>query len=292
MTIVCQTIKTDRWKDITPVLGKTELAKALAAELFDDDSHVVRIDMSEYMEKHSVARLIGAPPGYIGHEEGGQLTEAVRRRPYNVVLFDEVEKAHKNVLNVLLQVLDDGRLTDSQGKIVDFTNTIIILTSNIGAMALLEDAGNTISKDTRTAVMDQVRYHFKPEFLNRLDEIVMFNSLSKEQLHHIVKMNVQHIGERLAEKDIQVEITTPAIEYILDEAYEPAYGARPIRRYVEKELVTKISRALMTLELAPHSVVTVMAKMDGRNQPCGLELRSVRHATYESDMSFKSDDEE
>jgi ATP-dependent Clp protease ATP-binding subunit ClpB len=249
-------------------VGKTELAKALAGELFDDDKHVVRIDMSEYMEEHSVAKLIGAPPGYVGHDEGGQLTEAVRRRPYNVVLFDEVEKAHKNVLNILLQVLDDGRLTDSTGKTVDFTNTIIILTSNVGAEILLGHAtaaleGRSLAEippldvESRNAVMNQVRSRFRPEFLNRLDDIVMFNSLSLKELRKVVQMSMKLIESRLAEKDITVELDTKATDYILEQAYEPLYGARPIRRYLEKELVTKISRALFSGEITKHSHVVV-----------------------------------
>lgn len=249
-------------------VGKTELAKALAGELFDDDKHVVRIDMSEYMEEHSVAKLIGAPPGYVGHDEGGQLTEAVRRRPYNVVLFDEVEKAHKNVLNILLQVLDDGRLTDSTGKTVDFTNTIIILTSNVGAEVLLAHATKALeeqgvdeipplSAEAKDAVMTQVRSRFRPEFLNRLDDIVMFNSLSLKELRKVVQMSMKLIETRLAERDITIELDTKAADYILEQAYEPLYGARPIRRYLEKELVTKISRALFTHTVRNHSHVVI-----------------------------------
>lgn len=240
-------------------VGKTELAKALAAELFDDDQHVVRIDMSEYMEEHSVARLIGAPPGYVGHDEGGQLTEAVRRRPYNVVLFDEVEKAHKNVLNILLQVLDDGRLTDSTGKTVDFTNTIIILTSNVGADLLLSAGNNNgrIPTSVKDEVMHRVRKHFRPEFLNRLDDIVMFNPLGHLQLREVIKMNLGLIAVRLAERDITIDIDDAGVNFILQEAYDPAYGARPIRRYMERELVTKISRGLFANEIVNHSHITV-----------------------------------
>ncbi|CAE7608814.1 CLPB1, partial [Symbiodinium microadriaticum] len=223
-------------------VGKTELAKALAAELFDDEKHVVRIDMSEYMEEHSVARLIGAPPGYVGHEEGGQLTEAVRRRPYNVVLFDEIEKAHRNVMNILLQVLDDGRLTDSTGKTIDFTNTIIILTSNVGAELLLSaGASGSIPEDQKELVMMQVRQRFRPEFLNRLDEIVMFNPLGLSQLRHIVDMNLSLIASRLTDRDVQLEMDDSAIDFVLQQSYDPSYGARPLRRYMEKYLVTKIS---------------------------------------------------
>eukprot|EP00599_Poterioochromonas_sp_BG-1_P009899 CAMPEP_0173144540 /NCGR_PEP_ID=MMETSP1105-20130129/7287_1 /TAXON_ID=2985 /ORGANISM="Ochromonas sp., Strain BG-1" /LENGTH=886 /DNA_ID=CAMNT_0014058227 /DNA_START=46 /DNA_END=2706 /DNA_ORIENTATION=- len=245
-------------------VGKTELAKALAAELFDDESHVVRIDMSEYMEEHSVARLIGAPPGYIGHDEGGQLTEAIRRRPYNVVLFDEMEKAHRNVLNILLQVLDDGRLTDSTGKTVDFTNTIIILTSNIGADILLKNinnnkVGDPISELTKQEVMAVVRRNFRPEFLNRLDEIIMFNPLGLQQLRHIIQMNVKLIANRLQERDIAIELDTAAMDFVLQQAYDPIYGARPLRRYLEKHLVTMISKGIFSGEIPNHSLVRVTA---------------------------------
>jgi ATP-dependent Clp protease ATP-binding subunit ClpB len=241
-------------------VGKTELAKALAAELFDDEKHVVRIDMSEYMEEHSVARLIGAPPGYVGHEEGGQLTEAVRRRPYNVVLFDEIEKAHRNVMNILLQVLDDGRLTDSTGKTVDFTNTIIILTSNVGAELLLSaGTGGTIPDDTKAAVMQQVKSRFRPEFLNRLDEIVMFNPLGLQQLRHIVDMNLSLISSRLVDRDVQLEIDDSAVDFVLQQSYDPAYGARPLRRYMEKVLVTKISRGIFSGTIPNHSRVLITA---------------------------------
>jgi ATP-dependent Clp protease ATP-binding subunit ClpB len=239
-------------------VGKTELAKALAAELFDDDKHIVRMDMSEYMEEHSVARLIGAPPGYVGHDEGGQLTEAVRRHPYNVVLFDEIEKAHRNVMNIMLQVLDDGRLTDSLGKTVDFTNTIIILTSNIGADLLLSGSTNgVIPESVRENVMNRVKTHFRPEFLNRLDDIVMFNPLGISQLRHIVEANVKLISKRLEDRDIVVTVDDKAVNYILEQSYDPAYGARPLRRYLEKHVVTRISRGLFSLEITNHSRVTI-----------------------------------
>eukprot|EP01039_Chlorochromonas_danica_P001765 gene1765-1927_t len=241
-------------------VGKTELAKALAAELFDDDKHVVRIDMSEYMEEHSVARLIGAPPGYVGHDEGGQLTEAIRRRPYNVVLFDEVEKAHRNVLNILLQVLDDGRLTDSSGKTVDFTNTIIILTSNVGAEHLLKagQAGG-ITEAIREQVMALVRRQFRPEFLNRLDDIIFFQPLGLPQLRRIIEMNVDLIVERLQERDIQLELDSSAVDFILQQAYDPLYGARPLRRYLEKNLVTMLSRGIFSQEIPNHSHLRIYA---------------------------------
>lgn len=253
-------------------VGKTELAKALAAELFDDENHVVRIDMSEYMEEHSVARLIGAPPGYVGHEEGGQLTEAVRRRPYNVVLFDEIEKAHKNVLNILLQVLDDGRLTDSTGKTVDFTNTIIILTSNVGAEFLLANTAaldrnssvqrgtvTTIPDDVRENVMRTVRSRFRPEFLNRLDDIVIFQSLGFAQLRKVIQMNLKLIQSRLQERDISVDVDDSGVELILKLSYDPAYGARPIRRFLEKDLVTKISRGIFGNVIPNHSNIVFTA---------------------------------
>lgn len=252
-------------------VGKTELAKALAQELFDDDKHIVRMDMSEYMEEHSVARLIGAPPGYVGHDEGGQLTEAVRRHPYNVILFDEIEKAHKNVMNIMLQVLDDGRLTDSTGKTVDFTNTIIILTSNIGADLLLTGAteGN-IPNSVRESVMGRVRNHFRPEFLNRLDDIILFNPLGQLQLRYIVDSNVKLISKRLEERDIVVTMDKKANAFVLEQSYDPAYGARPLRRYLEKHLVTRISRGLFSHEIPNHSRVTVSS--NGHELTLNVEL--------------------
>mmetsp|Transcript_48777 Transcript_48777/g.35900 ORF Transcript_48777/g.35900 Transcript_48777/m.35900 type:complete len:917 (-) Transcript_48777:170-2920(-) len=257
-------------------VGKTELAKALAGELFDDDKHVVRIDMSEYMEEHSVARLIGAPPGYVGHDEGGQLTEAIRRRPYNVVLFDEVEKAHKNVLNILLQVLDDGRLTDSTGKTVDFTNTIIILTSNIGAEFLLQAANGdgTITETIRESVMSMVRRHFRPEFLNRLDDIVMFQPLGLKQLRKIVDMNVRLIAERLKDRDIEIELDQSAVDFVLQQSYDPSFGARPMRRYLEKHLVTMFSRRIFEGAIPNHCTVRVSA--DSTYNSLQLTVTQVR----------------
>lgn len=242
-------------------VGKTELAKALAQELFDDDRHIVRIDMSEYMEQHSVARLIGSPPGYVGYEQGGQLTEAVRRRPYNVVLFDEVEKAHVQVLNVLLQMLDDGRLTDGQGRTVDFSNVVVILTSNLGAHLLLEAAGtgNRVPEGVQQDVMKVVRKHFSPEFLNRLDDIVFFRPLMPNDLRQICKNQVQLLDERLKDRDISVRISDDAADIILREGYQPAFGARPLRRYIEKNIVSAISRMLLAGELGDHSVVLVGA---------------------------------
>ena len=218
-------------------VGKTELAKALAECLFDDESNMVRIDMSEYMEKHSVARLIGAPPGYVGYEEGGQLTEAVRRKPYCVVLFDEVEKAHPDVFNVLLQVLDDGRITDSTGKTVDFKNTIIIMTSNIGSQYLLDgiDEKGNIKEDAQQLVMNDLRGHFRPEFLNRLDEIIMFKPLTKDNITHIVDLMIADTNKRLEDREIKVELTDEAKKYVVDHGYDPVYGARPLRTVSAEE---------------------------------------------------------
>lgn len=243
-------------------VGKTELAKALAFELFDDEKHIVCIDMSEYMEKHSVSRLIGAPPGYVGYEEGGQLSEAIRRRPYNVVLFDEVEKAHGDVLNVLLQVLDDGRLTDGQGRTIDFSNTVIILTSNVGAelMQLPDGSGGLqLDKTVREGVMAMVRSHFRPEFLNRLDDIVIFNPLTQDHLAKIVRLQMSEIGKLLESREITIKLDDTAVQAILKEAYNPAYGARPLRRYMEKAIVTQLSMMLLspTSPLKNGSAVTV-----------------------------------
>jgi len=228
-------------------VGKTELAKSLAASLFDDENNMVRIDMSEYMEKHSVARLIGAPPGYVGYEEGGQLTEAVRRKPYSVVLFDEIEKAHPDVFNVLLQVLDDGRITDSQGRTVDFKNTILILTSNIGAQFLLEgidEAGN-ITAEAEENVMSELKLHFRPEFLNRLDETILFKPLTKDNLAGIISLIVAEINDRLADKRIKIELTQQAVNYITEEAYDPVYGARPLKRYVQRYVETAAAKLIL-----------------------------------------------
>eukprot|EP00188_Purpureofilum_apyrenoidigerum_P001840 Plantae.Rhodophyta-Purpureofilum_apyrenoidigerum.ctg2060.p1 GENE.Plantae.Rhodophyta-Purpureofilum_apyrenoidigerum.ctg2060~~Plantae.Rhodophyta-Purpureofilum_apyrenoidigerum.ctg2060.p1 ORF type:complete len:726 (+),score=178.09 Plantae.Rhodophyta-Purpureofilum_apyrenoidigerum.ctg2060:74-2251(+) len=239
-------------------VGKTEMAKALASELFDDEKHIVRIDMTEYMEQHSVARLIGAPPGYVGYDEGGQLTEAILRRPYNVVLLDEIEKAHRDVLNVLLQVLDDGRLTDSQGRTVDFTNTVIIMTSNVGAAYLTNDETAAQEK-----AMLEVKRHFRPEFLNRIDDIIIFNSLSHSQLESVVHLQMISLTQRLAEKHISIELDKSAVEAVLNHAYSPEYGARPIRRYLEKEIGTELSKLLVTGELKESSQVTVSADIRG-----------------------------
>ena len=234
-------------------VGKTELAKTLAKALFDDETNMVRIDMSEYMEKYSVARLIGAPPGYVGYEEGGQLTEAVRRKPYSVVLFDEIEKAHPDVFNVLLQVLDDGRITDSQGRTVDFKNTILILTSNIGSSYLLEgiDENGQITEEARDRAMNDLRAGFRPEFLNRLDEIVMFKPLSHDNIAGIMKILMDDLNLRLKDKELQVTLTAPASDYIVENAYDPAFGARPLKRYLQKNVETLLARKI--LEGSVHS---------------------------------------
>ena len=229
-------------------VGKTELAKALAESLFDNEQNIVRIDMSEYMEKHSVARLIGAPPGYVGYEEGGQLTEAVRRKPYSVVLFDEIEKAHPDVFNILLQVLDDGRITDSKGKTVDFKNTIMIMTSNIGSSYLLEgiDEDGNIKPEAQDMVMNDLKNHFRPEFLNRLDETIMFKPLTKANITNIIDLLVKDLNRRLADKELSVELTSAAKNYVADHGYEPMYGARPLKRYLQKSVETLAARLILS----------------------------------------------
>lgn len=247
-------------------VGKTELAKALAEQLFDDENQLVRIDMSEYMEQHSVSRLIGAPPGYVGHEEGGQLTEAVRRRPYSVVLFDEVEKAHISVFNTLLQVLDDGRLTDGQGRTVDFRNTVIIMTSNLGAEHLLSGLlGKCSMQVARDRVMQEVRKQFRPELLNRLDEIVVFDPLSHDQLRKVSRLQMKDVASRLAERGIALAVTDAALDHILAESYDPVYGARPIRRWLERKVVTELSRMLVREEIDENSTVYIDAGPEGQD---------------------------
>lgn len=228
-------------------VGKTELAKALASSLFDDESNMVRLDMSEYMEKYSVSRLIGAPPGYVGYDEGGQLTEAVRRKPYSVVLFDEVEKAHPDVFNVLLQVLDDGRITDSQGRTVDFKNTIIIMTSNLGSMHLLEgiDENGEIRPEAEEAVMEELKGNFRPEFLNRLDEIIMFKPLTKDNIGNIIKLLMADLNKRLADRELKVELTRAAEDYITEKGYDPVYGARPLKRFLQKYVETLAAKLIL-----------------------------------------------
>ena len=236
-------------------VGKTYLTKTLAFNLFDDEDNIVRIDMSEYMDKFSVTRLIGAPPGYVGYEEGGQLTEAVRRKPYSVILFDEIEKAHPDVFNVLLQLLDDGRLTDGKGKIVDFKNTIVIMTSNIGSEIILNDP--MVSETTKEAVLDEMKHRFKPEFLNRIDDIIVFKALGKESVKNIVNLILEGINERLKEQYIKVEFTDKALDYIVDEAYDPAYGARPLKRFVQKDIETNLSKMILGGEVPENSIVKV-----------------------------------
>ena len=248
-------------------VGKTELAKTLAASLFDDENNMVRIDMSEYMEKVSVARLIGAPPGYVGYEEGGQLTEAVRRKPYSVVLFDEIEKAHPDVFNVLLQVLDDGRITDSQGRTVDFKNTIIILTSNIGSSYLLNgiDEQGNISDEARENTMADLRASFRPEFLNRLDEIILFKPLTKDNISGIISLLIDELNARLKEKELRVELTPKAMQFIADAAYEPAFGARPLKRYLQKNVETLLAKKILSDEVHMGETITI-DEVDGKLQ--------------------------
>ncbi len=240
-------------------VGKTELAKSLAQALFDDESNMVRLDMSEYMEKYSVSRLIGAPPGYVGYEEGGQLTEAVRRKPYSVVLFDEVEKAHPDVFNILLQVLDDGRITDSLGRTVDFKNTILIMTSNIGAQYLLDgiDDNGNISPEAEEEVMEDLRAHFRPEFLNRLDETIMFKPLTKDNIGSIVDLLVKDLNKRLSDRELSVEITDKAKEFITNEGYDPVYGARPLKRYIQKYVETEAAKLILGGDIGEGDVIVI-----------------------------------
>ena len=228
-------------------VGKTELAKALSESLFDTERNMIRIDMSEYMEKHSVSRLVGAPPGYVGYDEGGQLTEAVRRKPYSVILFDEIEKAHPDVFNILLQLLDDGRLTDNQGRTVDFKNTIVIMTSNIGSMELIDNMTDdgTIADDVKENVLSQLRQSFRPEFLNRIDDIILFSPLTKDQIKGIIELSIADIRSRLEDRDIDLELTDAALDYIADEAYDPHYGARPIKRYLQKNVETEVAEGII-----------------------------------------------
>ena len=243
-------------------VGKTELAKALAASLFDDENNMVRIDMSEYMEKYSVSRLIGAPPGYVGYEEGGQLTEAVRRKPYSVVLFDEIEKAHPDVFNVLLQVLDDGRITDSQGRTVDFKNTILIMTSNIGASYLLDgiDQNGQISQDAEKLVMNDLRAHFRPEFLNRLDETILFKPLSKENIGGIIKLIIADLNRRLSDRELTVALSPEAEAYIVEQAYDPVYGARPLKRFIQKYVETLSAKLILADQTAQGDTILITAE--------------------------------
>lgn len=241
-------------------VGKTELAKALTEAMFDDERNMIRIDMSEYMEKYSVSRLIGAAPGYVGYEEGGQLTEAVRRKPYSVILFDEIEKAHPDVFNILLQVLDDGRLTDSQGRTVDFKNTIIIMTSNIGSQYLIDGLNNdgSINKEVRESVDALLRSSFKPEFLNRIDDIVMFTPLTSEEVYRIIDLQIEDIGKRLEDKNITLEISSPAKEYILAKAYDVEYGARPVKRFLQREVETRLGKLILEGKVAEKDTATLV----------------------------------
>ena len=253
-------------------VGKTELAKALAASLFDNEQNMVRIDMSEYMEKYSVSRLIGAPPGYVGYEEGGQLTEAVRRKPYSVVLFDEIEKAHPDVFNVLLQVLDDGHITDSQGRTVDFKNTILIMTSNIGSQYLLEgiDENGNIKTDAETMVMNDLRSHFRPEFLNRLDEIIMFKPLTKDNIGGIIELMLADVNKRLEDKELSIHLTDAAKSYVIEHGYEPAYGARPLKRYLTEHVDTLAARMILSGEVYPQDTIVI-------DEQGGELIASVEH---------------
>ncbi|MBO5522820.1 MAG: AAA family ATPase, partial [Roseburia sp.] len=250
-------------------VGKTELAKALAASLFDDEANMVRLDMSEYMEKYSVSRLIGAPPGYVGYDEGGQLTEAVRRKPYSVVLFDEVEKAHPDVFNVLLQVLDDGRITDSQGRTVDFKNTIIIMTSNLGSAHLLEgiDENGNINPACEEAVQNELRGHFRPEFLNRLDEIIMFKPLTKDNIGNIITLLMAELNGRLSDREISVEISDTAKDFIVEHGYDPVYGARPLKRFLQKHVETLSAKLILADKVQEGDTILIDVK-DGALTAC------------------------
>ncbi|MBQ3912572.1 MAG: AAA family ATPase, partial [Lachnospiraceae bacterium] len=240
-------------------VGKTELAKALAESLFDDESNMVRLDMSEYMEKYSVSRLIGAPPGYVGYDEGGQLTEAVRRKPYSVVLFDEIEKAHPDVFNVLLQVLDDGRITDSQGRTVDFKNTIVIMTSNLGSQYLLDgiEADGSISEEADKMVHEELRSHFRPEFLNRLDEIIMFKPLTKDNVAGIVRLMLADVNKRLEERRIRIELSPAAMDFVAENGFDPVFGARPLKRFIQKEVETLAAKMILSDAVKDGDTITI-----------------------------------
>jgi ATP-dependent Clp protease ATP-binding subunit ClpB len=245
-------------------VGKTELARALAESLFDSEDSMVRLDMSEYQERHTVSRLVGAPPGYVGYDEGGQLTEAVRRKPYSVVLFDEIEKAHSDVFNTLLQILDDGRLTDSQGRTVNFRNTVIIMTSNIGSPYLLDGLAEdgAIPEDTRERVMAELRGHFRPEFLNRVDETVLFKPLTLEEIEHIVDLLMSDVRRRLSHRRLSIELSEPARMFIAREGYDPVYGARPLRRFIQREVETRIGRALVAGEAEEGTTIVIDVEAD------------------------------
>ena len=240
-------------------VGKTELAKALSEALFDSERNMIRIDMSEYMEKHSVSRLVGAPPGYVGYDEGGQLTEAVRRKPYSVILFDEIEKAHPDVFNILLQLLDDGRLTDNQGRTVDFKNTIVIMTSNIGSSYLIDGIreDGTVAEEVREKVEQELKKHFRPEFLNRIDDTIVFSPLTREQIVKIIEMGVRDIQTRLTEREITLELTDAAKNFIAEEAYDPVYGARPVKRYLQKSIETQLASMIIRGEVCDGDKITI-----------------------------------
>jgi ATP-dependent Clp protease ATP-binding subunit ClpB len=244
-------------------VGKTELTKALASFIFDDETNMVRIDMSEYMEKHAVSRLIGAPPGYVGYEQGGELTEAVRRRPYQVILFDEVEKAHKDVFNILLQVLDDGRLTDGQGRTVDFKNTLIILTSNLGADALADHLEGDLTPHMRDQVMMAVKQAFRPEFLNRLDEVLIFHRLSRANMAQIVTIQLRHLQNRLAERKITLTLDDKALEWLAEAGFDPLYGARPLKRVIQRTLQDPLALMLLEGTIGEGSAIIVSCDRDG-----------------------------
>ena len=240
-------------------VGKTELAKALSEALFDSDRNMVRIDMSEYMEKHSVSRLVGAPPGYVGYDEGGQLTEAVRRRPYSVILFDEIEKAHPDVFNILLQLLDDGRLTDNQGRTVDFKNTIIIMTSNLGSKYLTDNINDdgTIPQETKNHVEEELKRNFRPEFINRIDDIVIFSPLTEKEIVNIIRLQAKDLEKRLERRNMKLEMTDAAVEFIGHQAYEPNYGARPVKRYLQKHLETDIAGMIIAGDVTDDQTIVV-----------------------------------
>ena len=265
-------------------VGKTELAKALAASLFDDENNMVRLDMSEYMEKYSVSRLIGAPPGYVGYEEGGQLTEAVRRKPYSVVLFDEVEKAHPDVFNVLLQVLDDGRITDSQGRTVDFKNTILIMTSNLGSSYLLEGIGENgeIKPQCEEAVMAELRGNFRPEFLNRLDETILFKPLTREDIGNIIHLLLADLNRRLADREISIELAPEAQDFIVEHGYDPVYGARPLKRYLQKTVETLAAKLILAGQVRAGDVIVIEAGQEA------LEASVYEQVSVNSEQSEKS----
>ena len=235
------------------------MAKSLAANLFDNEANMIRIDMSEYMEKYSVSRLVGAPPGYVGYDEGGQLTEAVRRKPYSVVLFDEIEKAHPDVFNILLQVLDDGRITDSQGRTVDFKNTILIMTSNLGSSYLLDgiNEDGTINPEAAAKVENELKSHFRPEFINRLDEIIMFKPLTKENISGIIDILINNLNKRIADRDLSISLTDSAKQFIADNGYDPVYGARPLKRYLQKNIETMVAKEILSdkLDAGDHIIV-------------------------------------